>query len=573
MIHLLPAPPRLRVNQFLLPGHIIFAVALYSVLTLAATWPLTTALGRRIIGDLGDPLFVTWVMTWVMSHLARAVRGDLTALDELWQANIFYPERHTLAFSEHFIGPSLQMLPLWSLTGNSLLTYNVAVLSTFLLTALGTYLLTRSLTRGIAAPLLAGTIAAFNPYRLELEISHLHVLSIQWLPLALVSLRRYIGSGSAGWLTAAAACVVALNLSSVYFMLFCVPFLVLFVLADLRAQGRLLDPGRWAGLGLAAVCVALVSVPVALQYTIVQRDLGMQRSLAEVRAYSASLGQYAQFFLPWSGVPLLFATLALVSAFLSKPPASRVLIFVMLGCVGLAFVLSLGPILPWGMRGPYYWLYAYAPGFNGLRAVGRYGALFLIFIAVSAGIGAAWISRVRLLGPLVVSAATALFLWQVWPAATPLNAPLPSAGLRSPPAYLDPAPTLPRIYQAVQGLDPDAVLAEFPFGDPWYDIRYMFFSATHQRRLMNGYSGVFPASYVRRQRVLAHPLEARGAALEALAGATHVIVHRAAWSDDTGARIVGWFESEGAAPVYDSGEAALLALDALERNAQGRDWD
>ncbi|MFN2445016.1 MAG: hypothetical protein ABR606_05465 [Vicinamibacterales bacterium] len=354
----------------------IAAVLIFVALTLAITWPAASVVGIRLIGDLGDPLFVTWVMTWVMSHLSRAAGGDVSALEGFWHANIFYPERYTLAYSEHFVGQSLQVLPLWWITGNAVLSYNLVVLSTFVLTGLGTFLLTRALTGGWVGPLLAGVMATFNPYRLELELSHLHVLSIQWLPLALVAVHGFIRSGSRRYLLATALCVLALNLSSVYFMLFCAPVLALFTLVDLTLQGKLPDSSRWAGLAVAGAGIVLMTAPFVLPYWRVNLEMGFERSFAEIRAHSATLSQYAEYLLPWAHLPLLFAALGAVAAFLPRPPASRALILTVIGLLALVFVLSLGPVLPVAqVRGPYWLLYEYVPGFRGLRVVNRYGAL------------------------------------------------------------------------------------------------------------------------------------------------------------------------------------------------------
>ncbi|MCA1586141.1 MAG: hypothetical protein LC791_15685 [Acidobacteria bacterium] len=547
----------------------IAAVLIFVALTLAITWPAASVVGIRLIGDLGDPLFVTWVMTWVMSHLSRAAGGDVSALEGFWHANIFYPERYTLAYSEHFVGQSLQVLPLWWITGNAVLSYNLVVLSTFVLTGLGTFLLTRALTGGWVGPLLAGVMATFNPYRLELELSHLHVLSIQWLPLALVAVHGFIRSGSRRYLLATALCVLALNLSSVYFMLFCAPVLALFTLVDLTLEGKLRDSSRWAGLAVAGAGIVLMTAPFVLPYWRVNLEMGFERSFAEIRAHSATLSQYAEYLLPWAHLPLLFAALGAVAAFLPRPPASRALILTVIGLLALVFVLSLGPVLPVAqVRGPYWLLYEYVPGFRGLRVVNRYGALVLIFLPVLAGVGAAWAARWPRFGPVAVLGATAGFLWQVWPAAMPINAALPSPGLQPAPRYLNPAPTLPNIYRAVQTLDRDAVLAEFPFGDPWFDIRYMFFSATHQRRLMNGYSGVLPPTYLWRQRVFANPLEHPETVISALQGATHVLVHSSVWPDDTGPQLVAWLITHDASRLFDADGATLLAVGATARHAQ-----
>ena len=50
-----------------------------------------------------------------------------------WNANIFYPEPLTLAYSEHLFAQAVQILPVYALTGNIILSYNLLFLSTFVL--------------------------------------------------------------------------------------------------------------------------------------------------------------------------------------------------------------------------------------------------------------------------------------------------------------------------------------------------------------------------------------------------------------------------------------------------------
>lgn len=572
MIHLLPGTesPDAASERRLPRGWplVAFSTCLFLALTVWITWPLAARIDRQFAGDLGDPLFVAWVMTWVMSHLTRALTGDAAALDRLWDANIFYPEPNTLALSEHFVGQSVQMLPIWWITGNPILAYNLSVFAAFVLTGVGTMFLTRAFTGGFAAPLLAGVTASFNAYRLGPEVAHLHVLSIQWLPFAMLGLNRYIATGSHGWLAATGAFVLALNLSSGYFMMFSAPFLALFAVADLAIQRRLGDFSRWAGLTIAAICVALITTPFVLPYVDMQRRLGYVRPLGEIILHSATFEAYRIYVLPWAGIPLALAGVAVAGLAARRPPTRRAYTCLMLAFLVLAMWLSLGPVVqPFGVPGPYALLYAYVPGFDGLRVVHRYGALFLVFLSVLAGIGAMVVRRLVRYGAIVVLGLTAAFLWQTWPAAFPLNVALTSVGLEPPPAYLEPASRLPGIYVTVQGLDADAVIAELPFADHWYNLRYQYFAGLHRRRLMNGYSGVFPPSFLARQRALAEPLATPESALEALGPATHVIVHEAAWADDTGLRIVALLEAAGATRVATVDRAHLLALRDLVRNA------
>jgi hypothetical protein len=110
------------------------------------------------------------------------------------------------------------------------------------------------------------------------------------------------------------------------------------------------------------------------------------------------------------------------------------------------------------------------------------------------------------------------------------------------------------VYRFVAALDRDAVLAEFPFGDNAYDLRYMYFSTMHHRRLLGGFSGVFPDSWAARRDLLARPLASPDAAWQALDGATHAIVHADGWPDATGEQIGEWLRSHGArdAGVFDA---------------------
>jgi hypothetical protein len=542
------------------------ATAGYLVLTLAMAWPLPAALGRSVAGDYGDPLLVIWIMVRVSEGLTRVLWGDLAAFAAMWDANIFYPVPNTLAYSEHFAGQALLTLPVWWISGNPILIYNAATLASFVLTGLATFALTRAFTGGFAAPFAAGVFAAFNPYRFELELAHLHVLTIQWFPLALLAMHRFVERGSWTWLAALGASLVLMNLSSGYYMLYAAPLVALFGLLALAAQHRLRDPDRWLGLAVAAPAVVLVTSPFILPYLEMQRQTGFVRPMADAIAHSARFEQYATYVLPWAQIPLVLAIAAVAAAALRRGPVTRSAAVAIVGLAILAFALSLGPFIqPWGVRGPYWLLYTYVPGFTGLRVVNRYGALALVLVAVAAGFGASWIASRRRAGPLLVGAATALFIWQVWPARFLMDVPLPSPDLAAPPAYLTPTPDLPVIYREVEALPSDAVLLELPFGDYWYDLRYMFFSATHGRRLVNGYSGFFPPSYLARQNVLARPLLDPDRAAAALAGATHVIVHRAAWPDETGTRIAVWLESLGGRVVAGAGDALIVEMATSER--------
>ncbi len=81
-----------------------------------------------------------WALAWDCQQLLAILRGDFARLATFFDANIFHPLPLTLAYSEHFIAQAVQVLPVWALTGNPILCYNLLYLSTFVLSGLGAYL-------------------------------------------------------------------------------------------------------------------------------------------------------------------------------------------------------------------------------------------------------------------------------------------------------------------------------------------------------------------------------------------------------------------------------------------------
>jgi hypothetical protein len=546
--------------------HTAVAMIALTVVAVLITWPLAAHIGGSLPGDYGDPVFVTWVMTWVNGSLLSG------SLDGFWTANIFFPERNTLAFSEHFIAQSVMVAPVFWLTGNPILSYNVAFLSTFVLTGLGTFVLTRALTGSDAAAYVGAFIAAFNQYRLVYEVAHLHTLSIHWFPFALYALHRYFATDRWLYLVGAAVALFALNLSSIYYMAYCAPFVVVFALFEGARFNRLRTVRVWFELWATAAVVAVATAPFLLPYMDVQQRLGVARSLEEVVRYSATLDHY-RVALPGFVAALVVAVIGVAGGIVMR--STRWITVTVLTCLALAFWLSLGPVpqaggQPVGWPGLYAILHNYVPGYDGLRVPSRFAMLFFVFMAMLAAIGVAIVERrAGWLGRTIGAVAVAMVLLQAQPGAFPLNQPLPSQGLATPqPAYLTPSPELPPIYRAVDTLRPGAILAELPFGDPWYDLRFQYFSGLHRRRLLNGYSGLFPPSFLARQRVLTTPLLDPEASAQALGGATHVVVHRRAWLDDTGAKVAAWLEQFGATVIADIDGAVLLELPVRQEYAQ-----
>jgi hypothetical protein len=200
----------------------------------------------------------------------------------------------------------------------------------------------------------------------------------------------------------------------------------------------------------------------------------------------------------------------------------------------------------------YALFYDYVPGFDGLRVPARYGMIVTLGLASLAALGIAAIDRRHRLRAAAL--ASALILVEAFAVPIPINqnaTDYTQAGLLPLPASVAIGAAAPAVYRFAAQLPDSAVLIELPFGEPAFDIRYMFYSTLHWRRLVNGYSGGAPAGYEMLTESLkdlaARPDRAWQAIIDSTA--THAIVHEASYANDGGPRLAAWLQSRGAREI------------------------
>ncbi len=233
----------------------------------------------------------------------------------------------------------------------------------------------------------------------------------------------------------------------------------------------------------------------------------------------------------------------------------------------LAALLALGPQISAAGHligtGPYAWLVAYVPGFDGVRVPARYLMLVALFLACLAGYGTAALLRWRpraAAGVLVV--AGLVMLLESWAGPFQTNTQLAAEGYEATPRELRMANDLPPIYKVLRDDPNPVILVEFPFGSPAWDLHSVFYAGYHRRPLVNGYSGFFPES----QRTLANVFTMVGsdpdAAWRALIGtrATHVLVREGAFIPSRRTLIADWLRARGAEQVLLDGSDRLFRM-------------
>ena len=199
-------------------------------LTAVQTWPIAAAPAHWARVDNGDGALNIWAVNWVGTHLFRDPA-------HIADANIFHPERLSLAFSEMMLVQGAIAAPAIALGAPPVLAFNVAVFAGFALTGWAFCLLVQRWTGSWAAGYVAGSLAAFNAHTL-VRIAHLQTLHLEFFALALFALDRLIVSRR--WRDAALLAVgFALHaMTSIYLLVFAVWALLFAAMARARDMWR-----------------------------------------------------------------------------------------------------------------------------------------------------------------------------------------------------------------------------------------------------------------------------------------------------------------------------------------------
>jgi hypothetical protein len=463
----------------------------FLLVSLWLTWPLlprmTTALSSS-----PDSLLNAWALGWSFHILSRAPLS-------LFDANIFFPRPDTLAYSEHLFGITVLVWPVFAVTRNLPLAYNVAVLSSFALSGIGMYLLVREITGSRWAALASGTIFLAAPYRFG-HLLQLQLLTLQWFPFVFWSALRFLREGRARQLAGIAVFSLLQALSCNYYMVYLALAVVLFGLS-LGVYGReLLSRRKLVLLTLGTASVTALCLPFLAPYTR-NRERGFYRRYEDVVYYSASPRDYitsSRFNRPpyarWlpsqsrserALLPGLGAVaLALVGVGVGRG-RDRLLWLFCIVLSAIAVILSLGPELRWGDAAlplPYQFFYRHVPGFDSIRVPARISVLALFGIAVLAGLGAAALVA-KWKKPLAVGLlGLLLFEYRTYS----LESAFPEA----------PAISAADLWLAEEKAE-GAVLV-LPIHEGEEIIREslaMYHSTAHFQPLVNGYSGWWPNDY------------------------------------------------------------------------------
>src|SRR5262249_30840388 len=237
------------------------------------TYPLVLNPRNVLRGGHGDYLTETSMVTW------NALR-TFGEPERLFQVPFYYPYSNGVAYQQSAFFTGLLASPLLAMGIEPIVAVNLLLIAELTASGMLMYLLAYAITRRAIPSLVAGTLFAFHPNRMD----HLGQFTYQQavlFPLIAWAVYRFLVNGTSRHLWLAVAALLAPALSSIYN-----GYALSILLAGLTIALLVLRPDRltWT-LGLrvsaATLVLGLALAPFMWPYLGVHQELGFQRTLAE----------------------------------------------------------------------------------------------------------------------------------------------------------------------------------------------------------------------------------------------------------------------------------------------------
>ena len=165
------------------------AAAIYSICTVMFFFPTLKSISTSLIGPTEDNMWYLWTMWWGKKAVFE------TGHQLTFTNYIFFPEGTSLLYNElSWYNFSLSLLLSSFLTPAA--TYNILMLSTFILSGIGAFLLIKYLVKDSVAALIGGFIFAFNPSHYAHSLHHMNIASIQFIPFFILFFIKAVKSNS-----------------------------------------------------------------------------------------------------------------------------------------------------------------------------------------------------------------------------------------------------------------------------------------------------------------------------------------------------------------------------------------
>lgn len=464
---------------------------------------LTFIFSHDLIFNVTKPLSFEQIdYFYILVVIKNTLNSILSAnLERILTLPIFYGVQGSLAFSDSYFMQSILAFPIFLISRNIILSYNLLAILTLFVSFLSMYILSFYLTKNFFASTLASTIYVFNPNIMGRFPEHLMLYSLEWIPLIFLFLEKSFKNPTSKNIFFFFLFLTCQLLSSLYYLVFLSVILPIYFLIRVLQQELKLKSFLNKGFLLGLCLFMAASFSLGSIYFKFYSIESIGRDLSSAINFSAkpdefftavSLNKDAEHHLFVGWIVLSFLAIGLFVYFKKKPNDKMLNLFLLL--MLLSFILSLGP------KGYLYSLiYQINPLFSFIRVPSRFAAFFFFFLSLSLAL--IWIKIFQNRG-LKEKVIFTIFIIMI--IVEYFNLPLKFADVSS---------QTRQFYQYIDSRPDIKVIVELPMGEGLekignevrkinFDSGYLLFAATlHSKRLLNGYSGYIPQDYARKLRL------------------------------------------------------------------------
>ncbi len=199
----------------------------FFVITAIYSYPLIFNIRTHIPYGYEGPTDGFLTIWSIVSNIKNFERGKILSVE----GNVFYPERSVLSFNERSVLNSFIAFPLYKLTGNGALVFNILFYLIFVLFGYGFFIFLYNITRSSLASLISST--AVNYIGFYYYPQNLYALSWQWSIFSLLFLYLFFKEGRTVWCLLSGIFFIFTALSTMYIgvmLIYVIAFFFLFFL-------------------------------------------------------------------------------------------------------------------------------------------------------------------------------------------------------------------------------------------------------------------------------------------------------------------------------------------------------
>lgn len=404
------------------------------ILTIILTWPFAIKLGT-FYKDSGDYAFNASMM-WYNEQAIKT--GMILNQNEYFNGHQYYPQPYTVAYADHIFFSSLIFSPLYWITNNFVLSVNLVIFLTFILSFTIAYYAIDYFVKNSIASLIGAFVYTFNPQIFCRFPDHLSLLSHYFLPLVFLCCYKFLQSPNLKNAFLFGLIFTLNALTAIYFQISSTLFLIFFATPFFIFRLVKKEYSYFFSL-IKYSLILLVFMPIILHFSSGYLEFSQKenatRKLEETLFFSGRLinwfftnrdnllyGNFVKNFdkvrspgpdidgefnyyentLSLNIVPMIFFLTGLIYLLKryrqKKIDRMNLLVIVSLLLILVSsFILSFGPFFfGWNGKGPYwtlpfYYLYQIFPLLKGMRVPTRFQFFFYFPFSVFVAYGSYYI--------------------------------------------------------------------------------------------------------------------------------------------------------------------------------------